>query len=297
MRSQRHLGSVWASVHGPHDARRLLTWTLGYHFEGLQFGPGPRVLDPVQLRTAAEDLPIGFAGVRAGSVFAAVSATAGLGATKEGDRVLAMRHVQQAVQAAIALGTKLVVLEPGQVPVMGEIECEDLGDPGYQWNEARSQALLARRGVGRNAAVQRVCRNLFDVLKAFPEMEFALTAGRSLTAVADQSALQDIFADLHNARLGYWHDAAVAARREQVLREPFGGWLETFGNLLRGCSLGDASPEGMYLPPGSGGVDYAMLASYLPRTGAVLPAVLELDPSVAPSELPGMLACLTKHGL
>jgi hypothetical protein len=53
----------------------------------------------------------------------------------------------------------------------------------------------------------------------------------------------------------------------------------------------------MYLPPGAGGVDYGMLASYLPKAGAPVPLVLELDPSVAPGELPGMLACLAKHDL
>lgn len=297
MRAQRHLGSVWASVHGPHDPRRLLTWALDQHFEGILFGPGPRALDPGDLRAAATDLPIDFSGARAGSFLTESTATAGLGSAKEGERLAAMRAVQQAVRAAEALGSRLVILEPGLVPVMGEIECDDLGDPAYDWTEGRTQALLARRKANRNAAVERACRGLYEILKAYPEMEFALCGGRNLRAVADLSGLRDIYDDLHHARLGYWHDAAVAARREQVLGEAFGEWLDSFGNRLRGCSLGDASPDGMYLPPGAGGVDYGLLASYLPRSGAILPAVLELDPSVAPSEMPGMIACLTKHGL
>lgn len=297
MRAHRHLGSVWASVHGPHDVRRLLTWALDQHFVGILFGPGPRALDPGDLRAAATDLPIDFSGARAGSFLAESSATAGLASAKEGERAAAARVVQQAVAASTALGSRLVMLEPGVVPVMGEIENDDLGDPAYDWTEGRTQALLARRKANRNAATERACRSLFAILKAFPDMEFALCGGRNLRSVADLDGLRDIYDDLHHPRLGYWHDAAVAARREQVLGEGQGEWLEAFGNRLRGCSLGDSSPDGMYLPPGAGGVDYGLLASYLPRTGAVLPAVLELDPSVAPGEMPGMLACLTKHGL
>lgn len=297
MRENRHLGTIWASVHGPHEPRRLLLWALDRRFAGLGVSPGPRALDPAALREAATDLPIEFPVVRVGSVLADVPVTAGLGATKDGERATTFAAVKGAVRDAMVLGCRLVVLEPGLVPVFGEVDCDDLGDAAYAWTDERAKALLARRNAGRNPAVERACRGLYEILRAFPEMNFALTAGRNLRAVADVAALQDIFADLHNPRLGYWHDAAATARREQVLGEPAGRWLEEFGNRLRGCSLGDASPDGMYLPPGAGGVDYGMLASYLPKAGAPVPLVLELDPSVAPGELPGMLACLAKHDL
>lgn len=297
MRENRYLGSIWASVHGPHDARRLLVWTLDARFAGLGYSPGPRPLDPAALAAAATDLPVRFPVVRVGSVLAQQPVTAGLGSAKDGERLAALSAVKGAVHSAQQFGCQLVVLEPGLVPVLGEIECDDLGDSSYAWTHERAAALLARRHVGRNPAVERACRGLFEVLRAFPDMHFALCGGRNLRAVADVAALQDIFADLHHPRLGYWHDAAVAARREQVLGEPAGQWLEEFGNRLLGMSLGDANPDGMYLPPGAGGVDYGMLTSYLPRQGRPVPMVLELDPSVAPNELAGMLACLEKHGL
>jgi len=151
--------------------------------------------------------------------------------------------------------------------------------------------------VGRNGALDRVCRELFGICRAFPDFRFCLTTGRSLRAVADLAGLQDIFEDLGSLRLGYWHDAAVCARRQQVLGEAQGEWLETFSNRFAGFSLGDASPEGLYRPPGSGGVDYGLLASYVRRSGAPTPAVLDLDPAVAPSELSGIRACLAKYGL
>ena len=89
---------------------------------------------------------------------------------------------------------------------------------------------------------------------------------------------------------------ALCARREQVLGDPQGEWLESFGGRLRGITVGDASPEGLYLPPGAGGVDYGLCASYVPSAGGALPVVLELDPAVNPGEMPGMRSCLDKYG-
>ncbi len=293
----RLLASPWASVHGPSDPLRLLTWLLEARFDGLAAGPGPRPVNWHGLAAAAEDLPIQFPVVRVGSNLAQTSATAGLASAKEGERDVAVHAVRQAVATARSLGSQTIVLEPGLVPVFGEVETEDLGDPDIAWTAERAQALLARRKVGRNGALDRVCRELFQISRSFPDFRFCLTTGRSLRGVADLAGLRDIFEDLGNLRLGYWHDAAICARRQQVLGEAQGEWLEAFGNRCAGFSLGDASPDGLYQPPGSGGVDYGLLASYVRRSGAPTPVVLDLDPAVAPSELSGIRACLAKYGL
>jgi len=297
MQAQRCLASPWVSVHGPSDPRRLWLWVLDSGFGGLLASPGPRPMDWAGVASAAEKLPVEVRAVRAGSALAVHSATAGLASSKEDERRHAAQVVQQAVATARMLGCPTVVVEPGLVPIAGEIEAEDLGDPQVRWTRESAQALLARRKVGRNAAVDRVCRELFALARACPDITFCLTAGRSLRAVADLAALQDIFEDLNGLHLSYWHDSAVVARREQVLGEPHGEWLETLGNRCRGFGLGDASPDGIYLPPGFGGVDYGLLASYVPRSLAPLPMVVDLDPAVLPSELAGIRACLDKFGL
>lgn len=293
----RYLASPWASVHGPSDPRRLWVWVLDAGFGGLLASPGPRSVDWTGLAEAAQRLPVEVAAVRAGSALAVQSATAGLASSQDSERRLAVQVIQQAVATARRLGCPTVVVEPGLVPIQGDIDAEDLGDPHVRWTHERAHALLARRKVGRNAAVDRVCRELFAVARAFPDIQFCLTAGRSLRGVADLAALQDIFEDLDGLHLSYWHDCAVVARREQVLGEPQGEWLETLGNRCRGFGLGDASPDGIYLPPGFGGVDYGVVASYVPRAAAALPMVVDLDPAVVPSELAGIRACLDKFGL
>lgn len=297
MAVKRFLGVAWASVHGPHDPRRLLVWALEARFAGLGIAPAPRAVDWASLAQAAAGLPVEFAAVRVGSPLAETSATAGLASNQPGEVELARQAVRQAAATARLLGCRTVVFEPGLVPLLGNVDGEDLGESGRVLAPEAVQALLARRKAGRNQALQRVCREVHGLVRQFPELRFALCGGRSLRAVADRAALEDLFADLHQLPLGYWHDAAVSARREQVLGEPQGAWLETFGGRLWGISVGDASPAGMYLPPGAGGVDYGLLAGSLPRSGPGLPAVLELDPAVPPGELPGMRACLDRYGL
>lgn len=296
MSVNRFLGSEWASVHGPTDARRQLVWTLEAGFGGLLAAPGPRAVDWAALRTAATDLPVTFAAVRVGSALASRTPTAGLASANEGERWEAARAVEQAVGVARTLGSRLVILEPGLVPVSGEIEEDDLGEPSYRWTRERVTALLARRSVRRDVALDQACRSLHMLVRAYPEVTFCITSGRSIRSVADRAGLVDLFEDLRQLPLGYWHDPAIWARREEEIGEAPGEILETLGNRMMGMSLGDASRDGMYLPPGFGGVDYGLLASYVPRE-APLPAVLELDPSVSPRELGGILACLDKHGL
>lgn len=297
MHVQRFLASAWASVHGPSDPKQLLVSVLEARFAGLALAPGPRALDVGALSAAAGDLPIEFAAVRANDPLAERSATVGFASNRDGERQLARRAVHEAVVTARTIGQPIVVLDVGVVPMVGDIPAEDLGDPQVRWTKEAADALQARRKVGRNAAVDRVCRELFDRIRDYPDVHFCLTQSRSLRAILDVAALRDICEDLAGKRVGYWHDAAICARRQQVLGEPSGEWLEVFGNRCRGMSLGDASPDGLYLPPGAGGVDYGMLASYVPSSGAALPVVLELDVSVPANELPGMRSCLDKFGL
>lgn len=275
----------------------LLVSLLEAGFAGLAPSPGPRPISWQAVREAADDLPVRFPCVRAANPLAERSALSSLCSQSDSEREVAHRAVHDAVACAMTVGTNIVVLDLGVVGVQGEIEVEDLSEPHYDWTHERAQALLARRKVARNAFVDRACRELFAIIKAFPDMHFGVCQGRSLRAVLDYEAMTDIVEDLGGRRLGYWHDAAICARREQILGEAQGEWLETFGNRLLGMTLGDASSDGLYLPPGSGGVDYGLCATYVPRTGSSFPVVLELDLAVAPGEMAGMRSCLDKYGL
>lgn len=295
MAVQRVLGAAWALVHGPSGSEALLRWLLEARFSGLVPGPAPRSCDWAALARAARNYPVAFPAVRVHSVLADQPASGGLASPQPREREQALESVQRAVATAGSVGTDRVILDLGPVPLLGEVGREDLAETG--WRREDVQALAARRKAGLEPALDRVCRQLHAICKSNPETWFCLTAGRSLRGVAGLDALASIFEDLPTARLRYWHDTAVAARREQLLGEAQGHWLEEFSNRLSGITLGDATDDGMYLPPGSGGVDYPLLGAYLPRAGKGTTACLELDPAVRAAELPGVRSCLDKFGL
>ena len=295
---ERLLGSAWASVKGPAEPRALLLWLLQQGFRGLLPAPGPRHVDWAAVRKAAADLPVEFPAVRATGVFGNRVTTHGLASAKEGELADARRRVAEAVAHARAFGTDRVVVDAGHVALAGEApHLDDLGDPALRPADASVGPLLARRKVAIEVALDRACRSLHSLGRAYPEMTFCLSLGRYLTSLADRHTLAAIFEDLKTTRLAYWHDAALAARRQALLGEGQGELLESFSNLLAGLTLSDASSEGIYLPPGAGGVDCRLLGSYVLRSGPPLPLAVELDPSVDSSELPGIRSFLEKFGL
>ena len=146
-------------------------------------------------------------------------------------------------------------------------------------------------------SLDAACRSLHRLCKQFEDIDFCLTGSRHIWSLGDPVALEAIFEDLPRRRLGYWHDAAVAARRQELLGEEQGQALESFSKVLCGMSLADIGGGEVYLPPGAGGVDYPLLRSYVLRAGRPLPGVVELDPGVDPGEIPGAHAFLDKFGL
>lgn len=298
MVSSRHLGAVWFSVHGPAGAGEQWAWMLERGFAGVLAGPTPRPVDWAALAAARHDLPVHVPAVRVFGVLEAEPREAlAMTSAKEAERRAAIAPIREAVARAATLGAPRILLDPGIVAAPGERGPVDLGDPGAGLDPERARAQLARRNAGLERALDAVCRFLWEVTRTFEDVEICLTPSRSVFGLGEPDALAAIFEDLGSKRLRYWHDTAIAARREELLETEQGAWLERFASRLAGYTVGDTADGLLYLPPGAGPVDYPLLASYLRRTGRPQPAVLELDPSVDANELPGAHAFLDKYGL
>lgn len=249
------------------------------------------------LRSQIQDLPLRLLGWSLSAPRQAQRADQGLASAEVGEREKAMAALAGALQSAAQVGVSLLTLEPGQVPVPGEVGPEDLCDRRLDWTGEQAAAQVARRRVAAPPALDRVCRCLHALAKAHPGATLALRPSHSVFGLGNPDDLEAIFEDLPRVRLGYWHDAALAARRNEVLGEEQGDWLERFGRRLVGLEVADTADAEIDLPPGAGLVDYPLLASYTPSAGAGLPTVLDLNPAIDPRELPGVLSFLAKFGL
>lgn len=295
----RTLGGAWLGVHAPVAPRPALLWLLERGFRAYLPGAGPRAVDWRAFVAARESLPVAVPAVRVGGILTPLRQRpeAGLASANESDRNGALAAVADAVRLALDLGTNQVILEPGAVRVPGEDGPTDLADPAARLTKDRAAAWLARRNAVLDRALDAVCRTLHRCCKTFPDIYFCLTGGTDLLSLGEPRALRAIFDDLSGLRLSYWHDAVAAAVRQPLLGTEQGEWLGAFADRMVGVTVGDTGDGAVYALPGSGAVDYPLLASYKPTRSRPFPVALELDPSVEPAELPGAMAFLTKFGL
>jgi sugar phosphate isomerase/epimerase len=243
------------------------------------------------------------------------SRASGRGPTTVPDRHLASRNrgeldtalaaVSDVARRATSLGIDRVVLEPGVVPrAAGPEEAGpgDLAEDSVRWTPEAAAAKKAIRDKRLEGALDVACRALHRICAAHPEVTFCLGPSRHVSGLGEVEALSAIFEDLgRSCRLAYWHDTAIAYRRQCLLGEPEGAWLESFAPRLAGVTLADADPDGrLHLPPGAGLVDFPLLATYVAKTGVGGRApcrVVELQPDVEPGEIPGVHSFLAKYGL
>lgn len=295
----RCLAGAWLGVHAPSDPRAMLVWLLERGCRGVVAGPGPRAVRWAAVAEARHSLPVAFPAVRLAATSTPLRARpeAGIASANDGERDMALRALGAAVAQAAALGTTSVIFEPGLVRVPGEGGVSDVADPAAGLTREHAAAWMARRNAMLDRALDAACRFLHRATRAFPDARLCLTGSADLLGLGEPTALAAIFEDLPNARLAYWHDAPVAARRQELLGVSQGEWLQGVRDRLVGMTVADPADGLLYGLPGSGKVDYALLASYKSTRSRTLAVVLELAPAIEPSELPGALAFLDKFGL
>jgi sugar phosphate isomerase/epimerase len=85
-----------------------------------------------------------------------------------------------------------------------------------------------------------------------------------------------VFGELPGRRIGYWHDAAHAARLAALGAVPAEEWLARLGPRAAGVTLCDWGPSAPCLPPGAGVVEWTTLRAQMTES---MPRVLRADPT------------------
>jgi hypothetical protein len=214
----------------------------------------------------------------------------------ERDRRREMAAIVTAHQLGLQLQTPVVIADLGLVPQVATGNT-DLAARGEPIGSDALASLRMRYLTHRDPGLDRAVRACHELLGACPTLHLALTGSFDLLGLGEPGALQACLEDLKQPRLGYWHDTGVAARREVAGLEPAGAWLEGLHKWLWGFTLSDSIHGEVLLPPGSGGVDYPLLASYMMKTHGPPPCVVEVDPGMSEVDVRWARACLRKFGL
>ena len=290
------LGGAWLAAQAFPDARRAALAALELGYGAILPAPSARLFPWQDLREATEDLPLSIPAIRVDPPF---EAAPGSLASSRADEVLAVRsRVERAAQLARHLGLRRLILEVPQLVLSREAgpetSLEALSEPDPEaW-----PAIEALLSVQRDAALDRSCRNLHRLLHEFPDFEFCLSETADLASLSRASDLAAIFEDLAGeGRLAYWQRSSLAWYWAKMGDVGVGERLEMLSKYLVGMDLEDYAEHGARSVPGSGPVDYALLAPYMKGLQRRLPLCLEPDPACRAGDVRQGRAFLGNFGL
>lgn len=130
--------------------------------------------------------------------------------------------------------------------------------------------------------LEELLRQLARLRKLAPGLQLSLRVAASPAGLLTLHTLGMVLEEAHGWDIGYWHDVGATATRELAGGEEAPAWLDRFAGVCLGATLEDCHQGLGGQPPGTGVVDWQLLAEYLPNTAS---KALRLAPSY-----PGMVA-------
>ncbi|MBI4567820.1 MAG: hypothetical protein HY719_05420 [Planctomycetes bacterium] len=170
------------------------------------------------------------------------------------------------------------------------------GDGANGEGEGDGAASRAKMDAGAAQVAERLCRALFDLLRARPNGRFAFLTPGHPSAAPGLAALDLVLGEFPAGRLGYWHDAARAERMARTGVARHEEWLTRFDRRMLGVYLTDLDPRTLEAgpPPGLGCVDWAVIRAAL---GAGVIRAFVPPPSMAAGDMLLAIAALGEKGL
>lgn len=219
----------------------------------------------------------------------------------EKKRIKGLDITKQTIETAVQLGARSVVLHPGMImcdyepetklKIMYENGLKD--SPEY---EVLKQDMISFRNKVAPAHVNQVLKSLSELI------DFVRPTGLQV-GLENRLHFYDIplidemqlFLDLCDED---WYGFQYDVGHAQVLSElGFGNhedWLKRFGTRIIGVHLHDVKGMTDHLMPGSGEVDYDMIAPYIPATAHL---TMEVNPKLSQKNLTLGLKNLAKFGI
>jgi sugar phosphate isomerase/epimerase len=240
--------------------------------------------------------------VVAGCLDAAVEKRAGtrLASMDEDMRERALNSVRRHVRLAHQCGCNTIIVrgceveDPALIDEGRTLRARILREGASEELSEVAQEFVQRMQKKSHRQIEHLCRALHTLLGEFPESRFALEPGSHGVDLLHHQTLGWILDDLATPSLGYWHDTGHAHQDERIGLPGQGAWLDTYAPRMFGVHLQDSIGDEVALPPGSGEVDFRLIAGYVPRAAE---RVLEIKPSHGRAEILSAVQFLVDLGL
>ncbi|MBL8858098.1 MAG: hypothetical protein JNL28_06330 [Planctomycetes bacterium] len=226
-------------------------------------------------------------------------AGARLGSLSEDQRDIALNSVRRHIRLAQRYQCPTVIVRGSEIE-----------DKALREEAERVQARLVREGptdelkvVVRELApriqkkgqrqIEHLCRSLHTLMNEFPETQIAIEPGGRLVDLLNFQAVGWTLEDLDKKRLHYWHDTGAAHQQERLGLAPQGEWLQRYAARMIGVHLQDSAQHTTEMPPGTGEIDFKLIANYLPKTAE---RVVEINSRHGRAEILASVHFLVGHG-
>lgn len=222
-----------------------------------------------------------------------------LGSLDEDNRERALISMRRHLQVAKQYSCPVVILRGCEIETPAlRAEAEELRTRELKEGESEELAVEAAEFEARlhkkaHRQVEHLCRSLHTLLQENPEVRIALEPGAHFNEVLNFEAMGWVLDDLVKQRVAYWHDTGTIQLRERVGLHGQGAWLDAYADRMAGVHLQDAAGDEVLMPPGSGEVDFKLVAEYLPRDAE---RVLELNPRHGRTEILAAVQFLADRG-
>lgn len=223
-----------------------------------------------------------------------------LGSSSPDEREQALSSVRRHIQLARRLECPVVVLRGSSVRC-DKFNAEARALDGRLARDGRSESLqeeivafvnkVQKKG---QKQVEHLCRSLHTLFQGYPETKLALEPGDQLDDLLTFEVMGWVLDDLSKHNLGYWHDVGRIHLRERSGLPSQGQWLDKYAGRMVGVHLQDAVDQEAEMPPGTGEVDFKLIAGYVPRG---VSRVLDVNPRHGRTEILASVQFLTDKGI
>lgn len=132
--------------------------------------------------------------------------------------------------------------------------------------QAAARELVQRVQKRGHRQVEHLCRSLHQLLVEFPETRIAIEPGENFLDLLNFQSVGWVLDDLARHGLAYWHDTGRTHLRERAGLPAQGEWLDAYADRMVGVHLQDAVEGQAEMPPGTGEVDFKLVAEFLPKS-------------------------------
>lgn len=127
------------------------------------------------------------------------------------------------------------------------------------------QAHVSKVARKSQSQIDHFCRGIHKLITEFPGVTIAVEAGMHYNDIFGHETIGWMLEDLGGQGLRYWHDTGRIYMRERAGLPSQGDWLDTFGSNMVGAHIHDSDGVFCEMPVGKGGVDFKLLAEYIPK--------------------------------